>query len=72
MRRTPIQSKAITSIGYDAAGRCLEIRFRDRRVYEYRDVPLDVHRQFLAAASKGQYFNETIRGRFTYVEVMLS
>lgn len=68
MFRTPIQSKALTSIGYDSAEQRLEIRFTDGDVYEYRDVPADVHRQFLAATSKGQYFNQTIRGRFNYVQ----
>jgi hypothetical protein len=67
MHRTPIESKAVTSIGYDSAEQRLEIRFKDGGIYEYRDVPADVHRQFLAAASKGQYFNETIRGRFAYL-----
>jgi len=67
MHGIPVKSKAVTSIGYDSAGQRLEIRFRDGRVYEYRDVPADVHRQFLTAASKGLYFNQIIRRRFSYV-----
>ena len=66
MHRTPIESKAITSIGYASAEQRLEVRFHDGGVYEYRDVPPDMHQQFLVAASKGQYFNNTIRGRFAY------
>jgi hypothetical protein len=66
MHRTSIQSKAILNIGYDPAERRLEIRFRDGRLYHYRDVPAEVHRQFLAAPSKGSYFNEVIRGGFAH------
>lgn len=67
MHRTAIQSQAVTIIGYNSAEQRLEIRFKHGEVYEYRDVPADVHRQFLAAASKGQYFNKIIRGRFAHV-----
>lgn len=67
MHRTPIESRALTSIGYDPAEQRLEIRFKDGTVYVYRDVPVDVHGQFLAAASKGQYFNKTIRDRYAYI-----
>jgi hypothetical protein len=67
MHRTPIESKAITSIAYDLAEQRLEILFQDGGVYQYRDFPPDVYRQFLAADSKGQYFNKTIRGRFAHV-----
>jgi hypothetical protein len=64
--RTPIESTAVTSIGYDCAERHLEIRFKNGGVYEYLDVPADVYCQFLTAVSKGRYFNETIRERFAY------
>jgi len=66
MHRTPIESKAISSLGYEATEQRLEIQFTDGGIFEYENVPPDVHLQFLMAPSKGQYFNQMIRGKFTY------
>jgi hypothetical protein len=50
----------MVSIGYDPAQRALEIEFQSGEVYQYLDVPQDVHHALLAAPSKGRYFHAAI------------
>ena len=55
---------SITSIGYDAAKRELEIEFRESRdVYQYLDVSSEEYAAFLAADSKGAYLNQVFKER---------
>ena len=64
MRRIWVDSSCVTSIGYDAASRELEIEFRESGdVYSYFDVPLEEYEAFLAAESKGTYLNEIFKLR---------
>jgi hypothetical protein len=69
MIRRAVASSAITSIGYDAEASVLEIEFRNGRTYRYFDVPEFLHRWFMLAASKGQYFTQRIDGRFRFEEI---
>jgi hypothetical protein len=66
MKRRPVDSRAINSIGYDREHATLEIEFVDGDVYQYFLVPASVHRQFLAAESMGNYFAAHIRNRYEY------
>ena len=56
MKRAPVDSSSIATVGYDPASRTLEIEFRDGDVYQYFNVPAVVHRDLVAASSVGQYF----------------
>ena len=62
----PVTSTTIASAGYVPEEQVLELRFKSGENYSYFDVPAPVHAALLAAGSKGRYFNEAIRGRFTY------
>ena len=54
MRRIPVHSTSIASIGYLPVERELEIKFRaSGDVYRYFDVPGEEHAAFMAAESKG-------------------
>lgn len=67
MIRTPVQSTSISSIGYDVATMTLEVQFlQSGYVYQYQGVPHDVYSAFMAAGSKGQYLNYTIKNAYTY------
>ena len=66
MNRTTVESTTLAAVGYDEAQRALELEFRSGAIYRYFDVPVDVHEQLLGAASRGNYFNRIIRGRFSY------
>lgn len=69
MHRAPVSSSSIRDVGYDAAARRLEVGFRAGGVYEYDAVPPEVHDAFLAASSKGRFFQGRIRDRYRYRRV---
>jgi hypothetical protein len=66
MLRAPVDSQALRSVGYDPGRRILEIEFTSGLVYEYADVPPEVHGQLMVAESLGQYFNARIRDCYRY------
>ncbi len=69
MYRRPVDSSLIHSVGYDLASSVLEVEFAEsRRVYQYFDVPLSIYSEFMAADSKGGYFNENIKDMYNYQE----
>lgn len=61
MRRQPIESEALQSVGYDAARRVLEVEFTSGEVYRYFDVPEREHAALVRADSSGAYFVEHVR-----------
>jgi hypothetical protein len=71
MRRIPVDSSSIASIGYDAERLELEIEFHESGdVYLYFDVPAEVYRDFMAADSKGTYLNQVFKPKgYRYVVV---
>ena len=64
MRRRPVDSSAITSVGYDPAREMLELEFSSGNVYRYFGVPEEIYEDFLQARSKGQFFGTFIRGQY--------
>lgn len=62
-------SSSLASIGYTPTEAALEVEFKHGAVYRYLDVPADVFEAFLAAASKGTYFNDAIKNCFSYQRV---
>lgn len=61
MKRAPIESSNLISIGYDIKIMTLEIEFKGNRIYQYHPVSKYMWNNFLGAKSKGQYFNDHIR-----------
>ena len=59
-----VVSSSLASVAYDTGRTILQIEFRDRSVYQYIQVPEDIHQDLLQADSKGAYFNQHIRNRF--------
>jgi hypothetical protein len=68
MLRVVVDSTSIVSIGYDGRKRELEVEFRESgAVYLYFEVPAEIHREFMAAESKGTYLNQVLKPRgFAY------
>ena len=64
MRRTPVESSSVASVGYDAVSAELEIEFRNGRTYRYQNVPVAAYRLLLQAPSIGEYVNRVIKPRF--------
>ncbi|TWI03774.1 KTSC domain-containing protein [Luteimonas cucumeris] len=61
MRREPVESDALRSVGYDPDRRILEIEFNSGTVYRYFDVPENVHTGLMTAGSHGEFFARHIR-----------
>lgn len=69
MRRRPVQSSNIVSVGYDPDWLLLEVEFKGERVYQYSVVPEYVYQELLAAESVGSHFIANIRDRYPVRQV---
>jgi hypothetical protein len=66
MNLISVQSRSLQAVGYDELRRALFIRFITGKLYRYSGVPRTAFDALLAAPSKGTFFNEEIRGRYSY------
>lgn len=62
-------SSVIRSFVYDREREELAILFATGRRYIYHRVPADEADAFLAAFSKGRYFNARVRASYDFTEV---
>lgn len=69
MNRTSVSSSSIRSIGYDGASQTLEVEFKSRGIYQYSPAPKSLFERFMAAPSKGKFFDQNIREKFKTVKV---
>jgi hypothetical protein len=67
--REPVASSTIASVGYDEDREVLEVEFMSGAVYRYLGVSEDAFDRFLAAPSKGTYFNRHIRDAYPWEQV---
>ena len=65
-----VESTTLATVAYDEARGLLQLEFCSRAVYLYFGVPASVHQALLTAPSKGRYFNQTIRGQFSYRPIL--
>lgn len=63
------ESSNIYQIGYESSTSTLEVEFKNRRVYQYFDVPEQIWKQFKMAESKGQFLHYNIKGNYRYSRV---
>lgn len=61
MKRTQVISSDIASIGYDPGKQVMEVEFIKSGVYSYYNVPATTFAAFMAADSKGRFFNQNVR-----------
>ena len=69
MKRDPVSSSNIVSVGYDAPSETLEVEFMSGSVYQYYNVPQSIYDAFIAAPSAGQFFAYQIKNAFPYSRV---
>jgi hypothetical protein len=69
MKRDPVQSTTMRSVGYEAKSKVLEIEFESGVVYQYLEVPGAVVEALRRAESRGRYFNQEIREDYECVLV---
>jgi hypothetical protein len=66
MERSALDSSTIHAVGYDPDAQILEVEFKTGEIYEYYEVPLEIHQDLLAASSHGQFFNAFIKNIYDY------
>jgi hypothetical protein len=69
MNLISVQSQSLQAVGYDEPQRTLFIQFITGKLYRYSEVPRATFAALLAAPSKGTFFNEEIRGRYSYAKL---
>ena len=69
MNVTAVESTTLRGIAYDESVGLLRLEFRNRSVYDYFGVPVEVHDALLHASSVGACFNERVRGCFPFRRV---
>ena len=51
----------LASVGYDKATATLEVAFLGGGIYQYFEVPIDVHAGLMSASSHGTYFDVHVK-----------
>jgi hypothetical protein len=69
VRRRPVDSSSLASVGYSSTEQMLEVEFKHGAVYRYEEVPPDVFAALLKADSKGAFFNSDIKDSYDCVRV---
>lgn len=69
IRRVPVESTALATVGYSRKLRALEIEFRNGAIYRYLEVEPVVYEDLLNARSKARYYDDFIRHRYRSLHV---
>ncbi len=60
------ESSNLTRFGYESTTQVLTVEFQNGGIYDYFDIPEDVHEQMKAASSKGQFLAKVIKSHYRY------
>ena len=69
MKRIAVASSTLNSVGYDSQTMTLELEFTSGDVYQYFDVPVDVHLKLRQSESLGRFFNEQIKESYRFTKL---
>ena len=69
MRRKPVESSLLGSVGYDAVRCVLEVELQNGRVYRYTGVPREEYEALFSAPSRGSCFDAHVRDGYPYRQV---
>jgi len=69
VRRQPVRSSNIRSIGYEQETKTLEVEFHSGDVYQYSGVTETAYQGLMQAASKGSYLHNHIKNKYSYRQV---
>ena len=68
MKRIPVRSSNLVSVGYEPESLTLEIEFATG-IYQYFQVPENVYSDLMDASSIGNYFNQHIKDVYSCNQV---
>lgn len=63
------ESSNVAGFGYEESTQTLTVAFKTGGEYQYFDVPQSVFEQMQAAASKGQFLAQNIKGHYRYARI---
>lgn len=66
IKRVPIASSNIATVGYDKETHILEIEFHHGAIYQYIDLQERVFEELMSSPAKGAYFMNKIKSKFEY------
>lgn len=66
IKRIPVASSNIASVGYDKKAHILEIEFHHGAIYQYFDVSENVYEELMSSPSQGAYFMNELKDKFNY------
>ena len=69
MKRTPVKSNNIISVGHDPETKTLEVEFKNGGVYRYADVDAERHSAMMKADSVGAFLHAHIKGKHAHSKV---
>ena len=64
MKRKPVKSSNIKSVGYES--RVMEIEFHKGDVYNFFDVPEEIYNEMIIDKSVGRYFYRYVKGKYDF------
>jgi len=67
--RQSVCSSNIRSVGYESRTNILEVEFHSGSIYQYSGVPETVYQALMRAISKGSYFHDHIKDRYSFRQV---
>jgi len=72
VKRTPVVSSFISSVGYDVDKKWLVLAFKSGMVYVYIGIPHEIYARLISAESKGRFYNKVIRHHYAISEAGLA
>ena len=72
IKREPVNSSNVASIGYSRHLHALEIEFSRGAIYRFLHVPRAVFSALMLSDSKGHFIAQYIRGKYEFVKVRAS
>lgn len=69
IKRTPVESSVLATVGYSKRLRALEIEFRNGAIYRYLGVDPVVYDALLKAPSKTGFYDQNIRHKYRSLHV---
>ena len=69
MQTVSLNSTTLKTAAYRNYSQVLELEFCSGALYHYLGVCQSIYEQLLEAESKGRYYNQHIRNRFTFTKI---
>lgn len=69
IKREPVQSTALASVGYSRRLHALEIEFKNGAIYRYLEVDRSTYDGLMSAPSKTRFYHEKIRSKYRSLRV---